>query len=200
MKPTHVVFDIGGVLIEWQPHLAWIEQLGSEAAARAFLERTDFSARNMRADAGERFSDMAQELDAAEDRAIFADYVTHYGRTMPDAIEGSWDILDRLKAQGTPVHAITNWSAETWPEGVKAHPRLGHAFQTLVVSGQEKIMKPDARIFGILCERADVVPQECVFIDDGPRNVEGAKAVGMDAIHFTGPPALEAALAERGLL
>ncbi|WP_420586305.1 HAD family hydrolase [Ruegeria sp.] len=195
-----VVFDIGGVLVDWQPHLAWVEELGSEEAAHAFIERTGFRDRNARGDNGERFADMAQELDDAEDQRLFAAYVGLYSRTVETAIHGTWAVLDRLKAQGTPVHAITNWSAETWPEGLKAQPRLGEVFETLVVSGQEGIMKPDPRIFHLLCKRAGLAPADCIFIDDAPYNVEGARAVGMDGIHFTTPQALEAALVERGLL
>ncbi|WP_424832724.1 HAD family hydrolase [Ruegeria sp.] len=195
-----VVFDIGGVLIDWQPHLAWAEQLGSEEAAHAFIERTGFREKNARGDNGELFADMAQELDDPEDQRLFASYVEHYGRTVENPIHGTWDVLDRLRAQGTAVHGITNWSAETWPEGVKAHPRLGEVFGTLVVSGEEGVMKPDARIFRILCQRAGIAPEDCVFIDDGLHNVEGARAVGMDGIHFTTPQALEIALTERGIL
>jgi FMN phosphatase YigB (HAD superfamily) len=119
---------------------------------------------------------------------------------VPNAIEGSWALLDRLTARGVPVHAITNWSAETWPRGLTVHPRLGTAFGVTVVSGREGVTKPDARIFRALCDRAGVAPADCLFIDDGPQNVDGARAAGMDAVHFTGPPALERDLRERGLL
>lgn len=195
-----VVFDIGGVLIDWQPHLAWVEALGSEQAAHDFIDRTDFRARNLRGDNGERFADLAQELDDPQDQQLFAAYVELYTRTVENPIHGTWEVLDRLKDRGIPVHAITNWSAETWPEGLKVHPRLGEVFGTLVVSGQEGVMKPDRRIFEMLCDRAGIAPEDCVFIDDGLHNVEGARAAGMDAIHFTSPQALEEALAERGFL
>ena len=129
-----------------------------------------------------------------------ADYVGLFPRTVQHKITGTWDILYSLKAAGIPVHAITNWSSETWPQGLKAHPELGEVFDTLVVSGREGLIKPDPRIYHLLCERAGVLPQDCVFIDDGAHNVDGAKAVGMDGIHFTDPAALHSALNERGLL
>jgi epoxide hydrolase-like predicted phosphatase len=200
MTTKHIVFDIGGVLVDWQPHLAWEERLGSAEAAHAFVERTGFRALNARADGGERFADLAQEITDPGDRAQFADYVALYARTVPDAIQGTWDILDRLKAMGTPVHAITNWSAETWPEGLKVHPRLDDVFDTLVVSGREGVMKPDPRIFHLLCNRAGAAAEDCIFIDDGLHNVDGARAIGMDGIHFTSPEALETALMNRGVL
>jgi FMN phosphatase YigB (HAD superfamily) len=99
MTATHVVFDIGGVLIDWQPHLAWMDTLGSREAVEAFMERTDFRARNLRADGGERFADLAAEIEDAEDRVLFAEYIARYARTVPNAIAGTWVILDRLKAQ-----------------------------------------------------------------------------------------------------
>ncbi|MDA5558914.1 HAD family hydrolase [Shimia sp. MMG029] len=200
MSPSVVVFDIGGVLVDWQPHLAWADEFTTEAETQAFMARIDFFALNLRGDNGERFADMAQELEDPEDQRRLADYVPNYAKTVEGAVAGTWDVLDALKAKGVPVHAITNWSAETWPEGLKSHPRLGEVFGTLVVSGEEGMIKPDPRIFEMLCTRAGVAPEECVFIDDSPKNVDGAKAAGWDAIHFTGAEALRTALEQRGLL
>ncbi|NOD89719.1 MULTISPECIES: HAD family phosphatase [unclassified Ruegeria] len=195
-----VVFDIGNVLIRWDPHLAWLGEMGSREAVAEFLTRIDFQDRNLRADGGENFADLASELDDAEDRQRLSVYVEHYAMTVPQKIEGTWQLLYRLKEQGTQVHAITNWSAETWPVGVGAHPELGDVFDVTIVSGQEKLLKPQPEIFHRLCERAGLAPENCIFIDDGLHNVDGARAVGMDGIHFTTPQALESALIERGLL
>lgn len=200
MTPSVVVFDIGGVLVDWQPHLAWADEFATQAEAESFMTRIDFFARNLRGDNGERFADLAQELEDPEDLRRLAAYVPNYAKTVEGAVAGTWDILDALKAKGVPIHAITNWSAETWPEGLKSHPRLGEVFGTLVVSGEEGVIKPDPRIFEMLCQRAGVAPADCVFIDDSPTNVDGAKAAGWDAIHFTGAEALRAALEQRGLL
>ncbi len=197
---TAIVFDIGNVLIRWDPHLAFLPDLGSRAAVDAFLARIAFHDLNLRADAGEPFGDLAATIPDPADRARFARYPDRYPATLPEAIEGTWALMDRLRARGHAIHAITNWSAETWPLGVAAHPRLGSAFGVTVVSGLERVLKPDPRIFAILCDRAGLTPAEAVFIDDTARNVEGARAFGMDAIHFTGAPALEAALAARNLL
>ncbi|MDA7966294.1 HAD family phosphatase [Ruegeria sp.] len=195
-----VVFDIGNVLIKWDPHLAWLDEMGSREAVAVFLDRIDFYDRNLRADGGETFHDLAAELDSAEDQARLASYVLRYAATVPEKIDGSWDVLYRLKARGTPVHAITNWSAETWPEGIKLHPELNSVFGVTIVSGREKLLKPQAEIYHLLCERAGLAPQDCIFVDDSPKNVEGARATGMDAIHFTTPQALEAALIARGVM
>ena len=200
MPASVVVFDIGNVLVDWKPHLAWIDELGSVEAVDAFMARIDFPTRNLRADGGARFADLAAELDDPDDARRLASYVSRHGDTVRDPVPGTWELLDRLKARGVPLHAITNWSAETWPEGVKAHPRLAEVFGVTVVSGHEGIVKPDPAIFALLCERAYVKPADCLFIDDSPKNVEGARAAGWEAHHFTGSATLEADLTERGLL
>lgn len=197
---TAVVFDIGNVLVKWDPHLAWVEELGSRAEADAFLQRTDFFARNLRGDKGELWAEMAQELEAEEDRRLLASYPERFALTVQEKISGSWDILHHLKGQGRAVHAITNWSAETWPIGVSVHPELGEVFGTTIVSGAVRRLKPDPEIFAHLCEDAGVAAADCVFIDDCAKNVAGARAFGMDAIHFTSPGAFDRALAERELL
>lgn len=194
-----IVFDIGNVLIHWDPRLAYAPQLGI-AGAEAFLARIGFAALNLRADAGETFAELAQQVPDPKDGALLAQYPARYAASVPAAIEGTWALMDRLRARGHQIHAITNWSAETWPVGIATHPRLATAFGVVVVSGQERIVKPDPRIFALLCERTTLAPQDCLFIDDGLRNVQGARAAGMAAVHFTTPEALEANLIARGLL
>jgi FMN phosphatase YigB (HAD superfamily) len=195
-----MVFDIGGVLVDWDPALAFEEACGGRAEAEAFMERTGFRAKNTRGDRGERFADMPQENDEPADRALFETYVPNYARTVANRIEGTWALLDRMKAAGVPVHAITNWSAETWPQGLLSQPRLGEVFDTLVISGQVGMMKPHRAIFDLFCERAGVTPEQCFFTDDGMHNVDGAIAAGLQAAQFTSPEQLERDLIERGLL
>jgi 2-haloacid dehalogenase len=200
MTPKIVVFDLGGVLVHWDPVLVWLPELESEEAVRAFLDRVNFADKNLRADAGERFADLAAEIEDPEDRARLMGYVSNFARSVPTAIEGTWALVDRLRDRGVPLHAITNWSAETFPTGRAMHPRLDTAFGVTVVSGEEKLLKPDARIFDTLCRRAGVSAADCLFIDDSAKNVDGARAAGMDAVQFTTPEALEADLVQRGLL
>lgn len=195
-----IVFDIGNVLVRWDPHLAFLPDLGTREAVEAFLIRTDFSARNLRADGGEHFADLAREIADPADAVLFAGYVERYRLAVAEAIEGTWALMDALRARGHAIHAITNASVETMPAAYAAHPRLATSFGVTVVSGAERVLKPEARIFQVLCERAGVKAADCVFIDDSEKNVAGARAAGMDAIHFTGPAALAEALAGRGLL
>ncbi|SMR82119.1 2-haloacid dehalogenase [Aliiroseovarius halocynthiae] len=195
----HVVFDIGAVLIDWNPALAWSDELG-EAEARAFLDRAHFDKLNYACDAGATFAEAAGLLPDADDAARLAQYVERYGRTVPAKIAGTWDILYALKDAGVRVFAITNWSAETWPEGCKVHPELAEVFETTIVSGQVGMVKPSVAIYQHFCAKAGVKPADCIFTDDGLHNCLGAKAAGMDAIHFTGPDALAAGLKTRGIL
>ena len=194
-----VVFDIGNVLVDWQPSQAFLPELGSQEAVDDFLARTDFLARNLRADAGASWADLAGELDDPADRALLAAYPTRFAATVPNAIESSWQVMEDFRERGLHIHAITNWSAETWPIGIAAHPRLARAFGVTIVSGREGVIKPDARIFDLLCNRAGLAPRECLFIDDSARNIAAAAAFGMETIHFTGPDALRAGLIQRGL-
>ena len=113
---------------------------------------------------------------------------------------GTWEIAEALLARGVPLYAITNWSAETWPHAVALYPRLETIFNDIVVSGQVKQLKPAAAIYRLLMDRNGLEAKDCIFIDDSMANVEGARAVGMDAIHFTGAEALGRELAARGLL
>ncbi|MEP1768817.1 MAG: HAD family phosphatase [Sulfitobacter sp.] len=200
MRATNVVFDIGGVLVDWFAHLAWADKLGSPQAAKEFMARVNFKERNARADGGVPFAQLASEVAAPEDAALVAEYPALFQKTVPSKISGTWDILAQLQARKIPLHAITNWSAETWPEGLKAHPQLGEVFETLVVSGREGMIKPDRRIFELFCARAGVAAQACIFIDDSLPNVTSARGIGMDAVHFTDSAQLETDLTARGLL
>lgn len=195
----HVVFDIGGVLVDWDPALAWAHDLG-QSETEAFLKRIKFDKLNLACDAGASFSDAASLLENSADAIRLEQYVERYTRTVPHKIQGTWDILYALKNKGIRIFAITNWSAQTWPEGCKAHPELAEVFETTVVSGQIGMIKPSVEIYRHFSETAGVDPADCIFTDDGLHNCLGAKAAGMDAIHFTSPDALAAGLKKRGLL
>lgn len=195
----NIVFDIGNVLVRWDARAAFAPGLTPEAAD-AFMTRIGFTALNLRGDGGETWADIAVAIAEVDDQAMFLSYLPNYARAIAEPIEGTWALMDRLRARGHGIHAITNWSAETWATGLATHPRLGTSFGTVIVSGQERVVKPDPAIFAIFCERAAVARDTCVFIDDSERNVAGAQAFGMDAIHFTTPDALEISLTERGLL
>lgn len=195
-----IVFDIGNVLIRWDPVPAFLPALGDRASVEAFLERIDFDRRNLRADGGASFAELAAELSDPADAATLGLYLSNFAASLVETIEGSWQLMERLREKGFQIHAITNWSAETWPEGVRAHPRLASSFGTVVVSGAVKMLKPDPAIFRLFCDRAGLRAEDCLFIDDKAENCAGAISIGMEAEHFTTAAALESALTARGLL
>ncbi|RRH76629.1 HAD family hydrolase [Falsigemmobacter faecalis] len=196
----NIIFDIGNVLIAWDLHRAFDDAYPEAAEFDAFLQRTGFYALNLRADQGTAFADLARAVSEPTDAALIRSYPARFARSIAAPVPGSWQILRDLKARGHRIHAITNWSQETWPEALRLHPDLASTFECLVISGREGLLKPDPAIFRLFCARADVAPQDCLFIDDLPANTAGAKAAGMDALPFTGAADLRRELTLRGLL
>ena len=110
------------------------------------------------------------------------------------------EILNELLTRGIPLYAITNFSSEKWRECLDRFPFLATSFLDTVVSGDERLVKPDPAIYRALLERNGLAAKDCLFIDDSPANVEGAKAVGMDAVRFTDADTLRRDLVARGRL
>jgi 2-haloacid dehalogenase len=199
-KPV-IVFDLGGVLIDWNPRHLYRKLFDDDAVMEWFLEEVCHQAWNLEQDRGRTFADAIEEaaLRHPDQRAMIEAYHRRWDEMIAGAIEGSVAILEELAARGYELHALTNWSAETFPI---ARPRFAflERFATILVSGDERLVKPDARIFQLLLERIAHPAQRCIYIDDSPPNVAAAKALGFDAIPFTSPAALRADLARRGLL
>ena len=200
--PRNIVFDIGNVLVRWNLHAAFAQDFDSPEAIDAYLEQIGFHDWNRRQDGGRPWAEGIAELHARHgDRAHPAvEYPARHALTIAEPIAGTWAILDRLAARGHALYAITNWSSECWPDAQRLHPRLEQVFRDIVVSGREGLLKPDAAIFRILCDRNGLDPATCLFIDDSAANAAGARAFGMDAVTFTTPEALETELTARGLL
>jgi len=195
-----IVFDLGGVLIDWNPRHLYRKLFDDDAAMEWFLEEVCHLAWNLEQDRGRSFADAVEEaaLRHPDQRAMIEAYHTRWDEMLAGEIEGSVAILEELAAAGYELHALTNWSAETFP--IARRFAFLERFETILVSGDERLVKPDARIFQLLLERIAHPAQRCVYIDDSPPNVAAAAALGFDAIAFTSPQALRAALADRGLL
>ncbi len=196
-----VVFDVGRVLIHWDARLVWRNDFATEAEIDAFLDEIGFAAWNLEQDRGRSWAEGVRVASAAHPHraALIGKMDRDWHAAVPGAIEGSVAILDALHAAGHPLYAITNFSAEKWEESRARFPFLATRFRDVVVSAHERIVKPDPAIYRVLLERNALAAEDCVFIDDSEKNVAGARSVGMDAIHFTGPEALRDALAERGI-
>ena len=131
---------------------------------------------------------------------LIAAFRDRWHESVPGTIAGSVEVLEELRAAGVPLYAITNFSMEKWLESVARFPFLAGGFRDVVVSARVGVTKPDAAIFRICLERNGLAAADCVFVDDSAANVASAAALGFDAVRFTGPEALRAALVERGLL
>jgi 2-haloacid dehalogenase len=196
------IFDLGGVLIDWDPRHLYRKLFGGdEAAMEEFLASVCTSAWNEMQDAGRSFAEATRALMPrhADKRELIEAWGTRFGEMIPGAIDGTVEVLAEVKARGAPVYAITNWSAETFPPQ-RARFEFLSWFDGIVVSGEERVVKPDPRIFRILFERYGVAPESAVFIDDVARNAAAASALGIRGIHFRSPAQLRSELVAVGLL
>ncbi|HYZ24250.1 MAG TPA: HAD family phosphatase [Rhodopila sp.] len=197
-----VIFDLGGVLIDWNPRYLYRRLFdGDEAAMEHFLAHVCSPDWNLLQDAGRTFVEAEAEAIARhpDKRHLIKAWLPNFNEMISGPITGTVEILRELRSRGTPLYALTNWSAETFVTQPARFEFLGW-FQGIVVSGHEKITKPDGRIFRLLLERYNIDSAGAVFIDDAPRNVAGAEAAGIRGIHFTSPDALREELTALGYL
>jgi 2-haloacid dehalogenase len=197
-----VVFDLGGVLIDWDPRHLYRQLFdGDEAAMERFLAEVCNSEWNVRQDAGRPFAEAVAELVLChpEQRALIEAYHLRWPEMVAGPIDGSVEILAELREASCELHALTNWSAETF---ALTRPRFAFLtwFESILVSAEVRLIKPDPRIFQLLLERIGREAKACIYIDDSQKNVAAADALGFDAIHFQGAASLRADLAGRGLL
>lgn len=197
-----VVFDLGGVLIDWDPrHLYRRLFAGDEAAMEQFLATVCTHEWNRSQDAGRSFAEGARLLKAEyPDKAELIDaYGDRFEEMIAGPIAGSVEILAELRDRGTSLYGLTNWSAETYPAALERFAFL-RWFRGILVSGEVGVIKPDPRIFALLIERFAIEPQCTVYIDDVEVNVAAARSFGFYGIHFTTPAKLRQELAGLGLL
>jgi 2-haloacid dehalogenase len=201
-RPAAVVFDLGGVLIDWNPRYLYRTLFdGDEAAMEHFLTHVCSPEWNHRQDAGRSFADGCAELvrDFPEARPLIEAWRERFDETLGGPIAGTVEILAALRARGVPLYALSNWWAETFPIA-RARFDFLRWFDGIVISGELGVAKPDPRIFAHLLETYGLRADATVFIDDLPANVAAAAAAGMHPILFTEPVALRAALRELDLL
>ena len=198
-RASVVVFDIGKVLIDWDPRHLYRTMFSDAREMEVFLR--DVCARDwiLELDRGRAFAEAITERIAlfphyeAEIRA----FDERWHETNRGVIEGTMTILKRLQADGVPNYAITNFSAEKFDGARKAFPFLD-SFDGIVVSGRERLLKPDAAIYNLFLDRHGLRAGDCIFIDDSIKNVEGARAVGMHGHHFLDAEGLARELGAHG--
>ena len=197
---TSVVFDIGGVLIDWNPRHLFRKVFESDEEMEWFLSNICTYEWNVQQDGGKLFSVATAELSAKYPE--YSDKIAmYYGRwteMLGGEIKGTVRIFHELKSNGMPLYALSNWSHEAFPV---AYERYGFMkqFDGLVVSGYEKLLKPDHAIYRVLMERYGINPAESVYIDDNRPNAEAAGELGFHAIHFLSPDQLREELRVLGL-
>lgn len=196
-----VVFDLGNVLIGWDPRHLYRELIEDEAAREHFLTRVCSMAWNEEQDAGRGWAEAVELLAAEfpEHRALIEAYDHEWHRMLSGPIEGSVVLLRALKARGVPLFALTNWSTEKFPIARARYDFL-RLFGGIVVSGEERMKKPDPRIFETLVSRYQLTPSSTLFIDDSRVNIVAAEKLGFVVHHFAGAEGLAARLQALGLL
>jgi 2-haloacid dehalogenase len=200
-KPTAVVFDLGGVLIDWNPRYLYRTLFDDEAEMEAFLSEVTTQEWNAQQDAGRPWSEAVEALVALHPgrRELIEAYWHRWPETLGGPIEGTVEILAELRARGVRTYALSNWSAETFPLARPRFPFL-EWFDGILISGEAKLVKPDPQIFAHLLAKFELQPGSTVFIDDSAANVRAAEEAGLIAIQFADPPRLREHLSRLGLL
>ena len=181
----NIIFDFGGVLLDWNPRYLYKSYFNNDEEMEHFLADICNGEWNIRQDAGRPFAEAVKELKAKfpEYAEAIQMYDDDWEKMLKCELPESIDLLKELKFMGYGIYGLTNWSAE----------KIGYAFANysffslfdgIVVSGVEKVVKPDRKIYEILLERYSLKPGECVFIDDNQDNVDMAKVLGINAIRF----------------
>ncbi len=197
----NIVFDLGMVLIEWDPRHLYRKVFDDEAKMEWFLSEVCHGAWNLEQDKGRSFDDAVIEATARHPGYVkeIALYRDRWMEMVPGAIQGSVEILEELHIKGVPLFAITNWNGDTF-RATRGRFGFLSLFKDIVVSGDENILKPEPAIFELLAKRNGIRLRESLFIDDSVKNVLGAKAVGMLGHHFTSPEELRKDLVGLGVL
>ena len=197
-----IIFDLGGVLIDWNPRYVYRKIFKTEEEMEWFLENVTTSDWNENQDAGYPIHKATEEL-IAKHPEWEPQIKAYYGRWLEmlgDAIQETVEIFHQLKQSGKyKLYALTNWSAETFPHALERF-EFFKWFDGIVVSGEEKMRKPSPEFYKILLDRYNLKPSETIFTDDSLRNIKAAEQIGIRTIHFQSPQQLRGELISAGLL
>lgn len=196
-----IVFDLGGVLIDWNPRYLYRKVFDNESNMETFLSTICTPDWNEQQDAGRPIAEAVEERTAQwpEHADLIRLYYDRWIEMVGGAFEETVDILEDLYQQDIPLYALTNWSAETFPLVLNDFPFF-ERFEGIVVSGNEKLKKPDPRLYRVLLDRYQLDPNKTVFIDDRASNVQAAEEMGMHGITYTSAPELRRELEALDLL
>ncbi len=196
-----IVFDLGGVLIDWNPRHLYRKIFASEEEMEWFLSTVCTTQWNTQQDAGRPFAKGLALLKEKYPKysAQIDDYFNRWDEMLGGPIKGTVAILRELKEKGYRIYGLTNWSAETFPLALERYDFL-HQMDGIVVSGEEHLVKPDPAIYARLLKRYQLRAPNCVLIDDNAANISAADTLGFEAIQFHNPDLLRKELLQRGLL
>ncbi|MEQ8310804.1 MAG: HAD-IA family hydrolase [Sphingopyxis sp.] len=196
-----VIFDIGRVLFDWDLRHLFVKLIDDRDELEWFVTHVVTPEWHFQHDAGRALADMLPELKAEfpAHAALIDAYATRFNETIPGPVPGSLELVERLDAAGVPLFAITNFGHEFW-EGFRPTQPIFDRFQDIIVSGTEKLTKPDPAIYHLAIERFGIDPAGAFFIDDVATNVAGAGAAGIAGHHFVDAAALERDLIARNYL
>ncbi len=196
-----VVFDVGKVLIDWDPRFLYRKLIADAAAMERFLAEVCTQAWNEEQDRGRSFAEAVAELVARHpaEAALIRAYDERWEEMVPGEIPGSRAIVEALKARGVRLYALTNFSAEKFALTRRRFPVFS-LFDGILVSGEEGLIKPDPRIYALIQDRFDIDPSKALFTDDSPRNIAAAEAAGFHTHLFRDAAGLRQTLMQIGLL
>jgi len=200
-SPRGVLFDIGNVIVGWNPRRLYSQVFPDPAACDEFLTRVCTPAWHHRHDLGVPFADNAATLIAEHPQhepAIRA-WDERFLEMVGPPIAETEAVMAELAARDVPMFGLTNMPHSKWPAIRALTPAFGH-LREVVVSGEIGVAKPDRRIFEIACERAGMAANELLFVDDFRPNIEAAEALGFHVHHFADPAALRPVLIRLGLI
>ena len=201
MKITIVVFDVGKVLFEWDLRYLFAKLIADKDELEFFVTHVVTPEWHFQHDAGRALDDMVTERIAEfpEYAKLIAAYAPRFNETIPGPVTGSLEIVQELAESGVPLFAITNFGAEFW-EGFRPTQPIFDLFQDIIVSGVEKLVKPDPAIYALALQRFGIRPGQAIFIDDNHANVISARENGFATHHFRDAASLRAELVALNLL
>jgi 2-haloacid dehalogenase len=187
--PTTVVFDLGGVLIDWDPRYLYRQLFDDADEMESFLAGVTTAEWNAHQDAGRPWVEAVDVLVAEhpERRELIEAFHSRWSEMLAGEIAGTVDVLAELRSTDVRLVALSNWSAEMFPIARERFDFLAW-FEGIVISGEVGVNKPDPRIFGRLVEQFDLEPQATLFIDDSPANLGAAHRLGFSVIQLPTPP------------
>lgn len=197
----NIVFDFGGVLMDWDPRYFFKDYFKDDKKMEFFLKNIANSEWNEQQDCGRNLNDGTEILVKKhpdwenEIRAYYDNWTVMLRSDIPKNV----DVLRKLEHTDYQLYGLTNWSAETFPYALENYDFFQIFDGKIVVSGDEKLIKPDPKIWKVLLDRYAIKSEESVFIDDNPKNIEVAKSLGFFCVHITSETDLEAELKNIGI-